>query len=261
MTREQAFGELLARLKPECDRIIARYEEKRSALLMLMHVFQAHEGFVSPQAMGAVSEMLDITPAETESTVSFYTLLFPKPVGRYMLQPCRGLACAINGADDVMAHFREKLGIGSLQTTGDGTFSYEEVECLAACDRAPCMQVNLEFVYDLTPPKVDQLLAALRDGTLPIEPIVQSEPPESTWKVRQDDQVSTGRKSPGSRDVQNPNNAGGVGDKSGTIMLDHIIDQDVYFFRRTRERAVLDSRAVVAAVSSEKKETIDRAGH
>jgi NADH-quinone oxidoreductase E subunit len=261
MTREQAFPELLARLKPECDRIIARYEEKRSALLMLMHVFQAHEGFVSPQAIGAVSEMLEITPAETESTVSFYTLLFPKPVGKYVLQPCRGLACAINGADDVMAYFREKLGIGSLQTTEDGVFSYEEAECLAACDRAPCMQVNLEFVYDLTPAKVDQLLASLRDGTSSIEPVAQTEPPESTWKVRQDDQVSTGQKSPGSTDVQSPNNAGGVGDKSGTIMLDHIIDNDVYFFRPTRERAVLDSRAVVTAVSSEEQEATSRAGH
>ena len=92
-----------------------------------------------------------MTPAVVESTVSFYTLFFRKPVGKYMLQVCRGLSCAINGAEDIMAYFREKLGIGHLETTPDGLFSYEEVECLAACDRATCMQVNLEFVYDLTP--------------------------------------------------------------------------------------------------------------
>ncbi|MEO6835706.1 MAG: NAD(P)H-dependent oxidoreductase subunit E [Candidatus Tumulicola sp.] len=260
MSREQDFPALLDCVKPECERIIAQYEEKRSALLMLAHVFQEHEGFVSPQAMCAISEMLDITPAETEATVSFYTLLFRRPVGRYVLQPCRGLACAINGADDVMTHFREKLGIGHLQTTQDGLISYEEVECLAACDRAPCMQVNLEFAYDLTSAKVDELLAALRAGEYPVEPLAQTQRPGRTWELRQDDQISTGRKSPGSVGVESPNNAGGVGDRSGVIMLDHIVDNDVYFFARTRERVVLDSRAVAESVEEEKEAT-SHAGH
>ena len=92
-----------------------------------------------------------------------------------MLQPCRGLACAINGAEDVMAYFREQLGVGHLETTADGLFSYEEVECLAACDRAPCMQVNLEFVYDLTPAKIDEMLAAMRAGTYAVEPLAQTD--------------------------------------------------------------------------------------
>jgi NADH-quinone oxidoreductase subunit E len=248
VTRERGFPELLERIAPQCERIIAEYEERRSALLMLAHLFQEHEGFVSPEAIHAIAEMLAITPAETEGTISFYTLLYRRPVGKYVLQPCRGLACAINGAEDVMASFREKLGTGNLETTADGLFSYEEVECLAACDRAPCMQVNLEFEYDLTPAKVDELLAAIRSGACRTQPMVQTDPPARTWKVRQDDQVSTGRKSPGATGVESPNNAGGVGDKSGTIMLDNIINRNVEFFRGTRERAVLDSRAVVEAV-------------
>ena len=134
--REREFPELLERLKPECDELVARYEERRSALLPMMHLFQRHEGFVSPEAMNATAAMLEITPAEVEGAVSFYTLLYRRPVGKYMLQVCRGLACSINGAEDIMAYFREKLGIGHLQTTDDGLFSYEEVECLAACDRA-----------------------------------------------------------------------------------------------------------------------------
>ncbi|MGB8910511.1 MAG: NAD(P)H-dependent oxidoreductase subunit E, partial [Candidatus Cybelea sp.] len=138
--REKNFPALRERLKPECDEIIARYEEKRSALLPIMQLFQQHEGYVSPQAMYAAAVMLEITPAEVEGTVSFYTLLYRRPVGKYMLQVCRGLACTINGAEDIMAYFREKLGIGHLQTTQDGLFSYEEVECLAACDRATCME-------------------------------------------------------------------------------------------------------------------------
>jgi Thioredoxin-like [2Fe-2S] ferredoxin len=176
-----------------------------------------------------------------------------------MLQPCRGLACAINGAEDIMAYFRERLGIGHLETTDDGLFSYEEVECLAACDRASCMQVNLEFVYDLTPEKIDAMLDAMRAGTYNVAPAAQTKEPERTWRLRPDDQVSTGRKSPGARDVESPNNAGGVGDKSGIIMLDRIVAGNTDFFRGTRERAVLDSKRVVDVVETEK--AAERAGH
>jgi len=260
MTRERDFPELLERVKPECSRIIAQYEEKRSALLMLAHVFQEHEGFVSREAMYAISEMLAITPAETEGTISFYTLLYRRPVGKYVLQPCRGLACAINGAEDAMAYLREKLGTNTLETTPDGLFSYEEVECLAACDRAPCMQVNLEFVYDLNPVKIDELLADIRSGRYPVQPLTQTDFPGRTWKIRQDDQVSTGRKAPGDIDVESPNNAGGVGDKSGIIMLDNIINRNVEFFRGTHDRAVRDSRAVVESVEEGRQEA-DHARH
>lgn len=254
--RAQEFPALLARLRPQCEEIVARYERKRSALLMLAHLFQDHEGYVSPEAIAAISEMLEITNAETEGTLSFYTLLFARPVGRYVLQPCRGLACAINGAGDVMEHFRERLGIGSLETTADGTFSYEEVECLAACDRAPCMQVNLEFVYDLTFDGVDEMLEAMRAGAYPVKPLSQTDAPGTTWKLGQDEQVAFGRKAPGAVGVQSPNNAGGVGDRSGTIMLDHIINRDVEFFERTRERAVVDTRAIV-----ETEPESEHAGH
>jgi NADH-quinone oxidoreductase E subunit len=253
------FAALRARLQPQCDAIIGRYEEKRSALLMLMHLFQQEQGFVSADAIVAVSEMLDITQAETEGTISFYTLLYRKPVGKYMLQVCRGLACAINGAGDIMAYFREQLGIGHLQTTEDGLFSYEEVECLAACDRASCMQVNLDFVYDLTPEAINAMLAAMRAGTYEIAPAAQTQEPERTWRLRADDQVATGRKSPGARDVVSPNNAGGVGDKSGVIMLDRIVAGNTDFFRGTRERAVADSKRVVDVV--EREEAGERAGH
>ncbi|MBV8372883.1 MAG: NAD(P)H-dependent oxidoreductase subunit E [Candidatus Eremiobacteraeota bacterium] len=257
---ERDFPALLERVRPECERIVARYEQKRSALLMLAHVFQAHEGFVSTEAMHAIAEMLGVTPAETEGTISFYTLLYRRPVGKYMLQPCRGLACAINGAEDVMAYFREKLGVRHLETTPDGLFSYEEVECLAACDRAPCMQVNLEFVYDLTPAKVDELLALMRSGAYTVAPMAQTDAPSRSWEVRQDEQVATGRKAPGATGVVSPNNAGGVGDRSGTIMLDNIINRNVEFYQTTNERAVRDSRAIVDAVDSN-SETVDRAGH
>jgi NADH-quinone oxidoreductase subunit E len=246
--REKNFPRLLERLRPECDAIIARYEERRSALLPIVHLFQQHEGFVSPQATDAAAAMLGITPAEVEGAVSFYTLLYRRPVGKYMVQVCRGLACAINGAEDIMAYFREKLGIGHLQTTPDGLFSYEEVECLAACDRATCGQVNLEFVYSLTPQMIDEMLEAMRAGSYSVAPRVQTEAPGPTWTMAADKQISTGKKSAGAIGVEDPNDAGGVGDASGTIMLDHIINGDVYFFGRTSERAVLDARALIQTI-------------
>jgi NADH-quinone oxidoreductase subunit E len=243
--QQKDFAALRERLRPQCDEITARYEHKRSALLPIMHLFQQHEGYVTAGAMAAAAEMLDLTPAEVEGTVSFYSLLFRRPVGRYVLQVCRGLACSIDGAQDMMAYFREKLGIGHLQTTPDGVFSYEEVECLAACDRASCMQVNLEFAYDLTPRRIDDMLEAMRAGTYPVAPMARTDAPGPTWEIPQDDQISRGEKSPGAVGVERPNNAGGVGDQSGIIMLDHIINRNVEFFTKTTERAVVDSRAVV----------------
>jgi NADH-quinone oxidoreductase subunit E len=227
------FDELFARLRPECDVIIAQYENSRSALIPMAQLFQEHEGYVSQNAIVGIAYLLELTPAVVESTVSFYTLLHRKPVGKYMLQVCRNLSCIIDGAEEIMAYFREQLGIGHLETTADGLFSYEEAECLAACDQAPCMQVNLEFVYRLTPADIDTMLAAIRAGTFAVAPLAQTLAPERTWKVSQD----TGRKSAGGRDVTNPNNAGGIGDRSGVIMLDRLM-ADPAFAERSRERVL-----------------------
>ena len=245
---DSAFSALLERLRPECDAFLAQYEQPRSALLPIVHLFQRHQGYVTPEAIRATAHMLDLTPAVVESTVSFYTLFFRRPVGKYVLQVCRGLACTINGAEDTMAYFREQLGVGHLQTTDDGLFSYEEVECLAACDRPTCMQVNLEFIYDLTPQMIDEMIAAMRAGAFHVAPLLQSEPPAKTWIVGQDGEIGRGLKSPGATGVSRPNNAGGLGDPSGVIMLDRIVNREIEFAERSRERLVQDSRAVFEMV-------------
>jgi NADH-quinone oxidoreductase subunit E len=246
--REHKFPALFVQLRPECERIAAQYEDRRSALLPMAHLFQEHEGFVSQEAMRAIAEILNLTPAVVESTVSFYTLFYRKPVGNYMLQVCRGLACTINGAEDIMAYFREKLGIGHLQTTDDGVFSYEEVECLAACDKPTCMQVNLEFIYSLTPQMIDDMIVAMRTGTYNVKPMPQTDKPEGTWAIRQATQVSTGRKSAGAKDVIAPDNASGLGDTTGLIMLDRIISRDIEFRGRTRERVVQEPANAIREV-------------
>jgi NADH-quinone oxidoreductase subunit E len=227
----ELFDELYVKLKPECEALIALYEDSRSALIPMAHLFQEHEGYTSPNALAAIAYLLKLPLAVVESTISFYTLFYRRPVGRYMLQVCRNLSCILNGAEEMMAYFREHLGIGHLETTADGLFSYEEVECLAACDRAPCMQVNLRFKYDLTPKMVDDMLAAIRAGTYDVKPRPQTKAPERTWKVA----AETGRKSAGGVGVPNPNNAGGVGDRSGVIMLDRIVN-DAAFAARSHER-------------------------
>jgi NADH-quinone oxidoreductase subunit E len=227
------FDQLYRELRPQCDELIAMYEDPRSALIPMAHLFQEHEGFTSPNALAAIAYILALPLAVVESTISFYTLFYRKPVGKYMLQVCRNLSCMLNGAEELMAHFREQLGVGHLETTDDGLFSYEEVECLAACDRAPCMQINLRFRYDLTPQLVDDMLAAMRAGTFAVKPLPQTQPPGRTWKIAHD----TGKKSAGGVGVSNPNNAGGVGDRSGVIMLDRVVN-DPAFAARSRERLV-----------------------
>jgi len=231
-----AFDALYARLLPQIEPIVAQYEEKRSALIPLAHLFQAHEGFVSSDAIAAIAYLVGESLATVESTVSFYTLLFRRPVGKYMVQVCRNLSCILNGAEDIMAYARERLGIAHLETTDDGLISYEEVECLAACDRAPCAQVNLEFVYDLTRERVDAIIDAIRAGTYGVAPLAQTVRPGRTWKVAQD----TGRKSAGALGQPDPNNAGGIGDPSGVKMFDLIVGKAKYE-TRSSERLVRET--------------------
>ena len=231
------FDDLYARLLPEIERVIAQYEERRSALIPIAQLFQEHEGFVSANAVAAIAYQVHETLATVESTISFYTLLFRKPVGKYMVQICRNLSCLLNGAEDIMAYARQQLGIAHLETTDDGLISYEEVECLAACDRAPCAQVNLEFVYDLTRERVDAMIDAIRAGTYDVKPLAQTVKPGRTWRVEQD----TGRKSAGAQDQSNPNNAGGIGDPSGVQMFDLIVGKPKYE-ARSNERLVRETQ-------------------
>ena len=230
------FDDLYARLTPEIARTIGQYEQKRSALIPLAQLFQEHEGFVSADATAAIAYHVEETLATVESTISFYTLLFRKPVGKYIVQICRNLSCILNGAEEIMAYAREQLGVDHLETTADGLISYEEVECLAACDRAPCAQVNLEFVYDLTRESVDAMIAAIKGGTFEIKPLAQTAKPEKTWRVDQ----NRGRKSAGALDVADPNNAGGIGDRSGIAMFDLIVGKAKYE-SRSNERLVRET--------------------
>ncbi|MBV9150037.1 MAG: NAD(P)H-dependent oxidoreductase subunit E [Candidatus Eremiobacteraeota bacterium] len=242
------FPELRERLQPRCDELIAQYPSKRSALMPIMHLFVDEQGYASKDAMRFCAELLDLTIADVEGVVSFYTLFFQRPIGKYMLQVCRNLSCTLNGAQEIMAHTRARLGVGHLETTEDGLFSYEEVECLAACDRAPCMQINLDFVYDLTPQKIDDMVAAMRAGTYPTAPLPQTERPSRTWIVRDDQEIARGERSAGGIGVADPDDAGGIGDPTGVIMLDRIVSDQARFAGRTRERTIVEPAQILEAI-------------
>jgi NADH-quinone oxidoreductase subunit E len=144
------------------------YPERRSALLPALHVAQNEVGWLNRDAMEEVAEILKLDWDEVEEVASFYTMYYKQPVGTYVLEVCKTLPCSILGADGIIDYISRKLGIGPGETTPDGMFTLFRVECLAACHRAPVMQVNHRYYQDLTAEKVDALIEAAREQQLKV---------------------------------------------------------------------------------------------
>jgi NADH-quinone oxidoreductase subunit E len=144
------------------DDIIARYPLKRSAMVPLLLYAQDEVGHVSDEVIAEVARRVDVRPIEVTEVISYYSMLHRQPVGRHHIQVCTNISCMLRGADELFEHCRQKLGIGHKQTTSDGLFSLEEVECLGACCGAPAMQVNYDYYENLTPEKVDALIDELK---------------------------------------------------------------------------------------------------
>lgn len=165
--------------KDEIANILVRYPIKRSALLPLLYLAQAEEGYVSEAAMKEIAGLLRLTPPQVYETVTFYTMFNLKPLGRFHIQVCKSLMCALVGSDTVLAWMKTKLGIGPGETTADKLFTVSAVECLGACGTGPMMQINDDYYERLTEEKVDRILADLkRDGTSPLKsgPFMWPEP-------------------------------------------------------------------------------------
>ena len=145
----------------QIDAILAKYPTKRSAVLPLCHLAQREYGYMSPDAVHEVAEILELDLTEVQGLVSFYTLLREKPNGKFVLEICNDLPCALRGADQFVDHVCQKLGVQPGQTTDDGLFTVETVRCIAACDRAPVAQINLEYYENLDPEKFDEIIAQL----------------------------------------------------------------------------------------------------
>jgi NADH-quinone oxidoreductase E subunit len=133
--------------------------------LAALRIAQEEKGFVSEEAMSDIAVLLELTPVQVYETATFYTLFTLQPVGKYLIQVCRTLSCALVGAEGVVQHLERKLGIRVGQTTPDGLFTLKKVECLAGCGAGPMMQINDEYYEYLTKDKVDRILDDLkRDG-------------------------------------------------------------------------------------------------
>jgi NADH-quinone oxidoreductase subunit E len=147
--------------------IINRYPEGRqkSALLPILHEVQAEQGWLSPAAMDRVADFLSIEPIEVYEVATFYTMYFLKPQGKYVLEVCRTGPCCLVGAEKIMKHIEQTLGVQEGEVTHDGLFSWRGVECIAACGFGPVLQVGPEYTFyeNLTESSVSKLISELRN--------------------------------------------------------------------------------------------------
>jgi NADH-quinone oxidoreductase subunit E len=148
------------------DQLIGRYPLKRSALVPLLMYAQDEVGCVSEEVIAEVARRVDVRPIEVVEVIGYYSMLHRKPLGKYNVQVCTNISCMLRGADELYEHACKKLGIKHKQTTPDGLFSLEEVECMGACCGAPAMQVNYDFYENLTPEKFDGVIDELKKREL-----------------------------------------------------------------------------------------------
>src|SRR6478672_5347296 len=146
------------------EEIVQRYppERRRSAVLPALYLVQYQLGYITANAIRHVAELLGITRADVEDVVSYYTMFYTRPVGKFVLQVCRTLSCALNGAERVTEELRAKTGLKPGETDPTGTFTLAEVECLGACDRAPVVMVNDAWHECLDPEAAARLVDDLR---------------------------------------------------------------------------------------------------
>jgi len=138
--------------------IIARYPQKEAALLPVLHVAQKEFGYISPQEEKLVASLLGISPLKVREVVTFYSMFNSEPVGKYHIQICANLSCTLEGAEALVEYLSEKLSIQVGETTPDKKFTLSTVQCLGACEQAPCMMVNFDYHYRLDKKKIDEIL-------------------------------------------------------------------------------------------------------
>ena len=153
---EQRFAKLLTSYPPG---------RARSAVVPMLLFAQDELGCVSEELVQEVARRCGVTRLQVDEVIGYYSMLHRKPLGKYHVQICTNICCQIVGGEDLYAHATRKLGIENKEITADGLISIEEVECMGACSWAPAIQVNYDFHHRVTPERLDQLIAALRDGT------------------------------------------------------------------------------------------------
>ena len=152
-------------LLAELRALPSRYPQARGALLPILHRLQEWRGWLAPADMRVAGEIVGLSAAEVFSVVSFYTMYRQRPVGRFPIGVCRNISCWVSGSEELVATVKQELGIAPGETTQDGLFSLEEVECLGSCGTAPCVEIESCYFERFTPAKLRALIASLRAGS------------------------------------------------------------------------------------------------
>ena len=144
------------------DDKMKEYPTKRGFLVPMLLYTQDELGYLSDEAISHLAKKTELSELEVRNVISYYSLLHTKPMGKYHVQVCTNISCMLRGGEEILDHCKSTLGIGHKQTTADGTFSLEEVECIGACSWAPAVQINYDFHENLTNDKMDQVLEGYR---------------------------------------------------------------------------------------------------
>ena len=152
----------------EIRELPARYPQSRSAVMPALDLAQEEVGYLTPEAMSEVATALELDPGYVEGVATFYSLFHLGPIGKHRFYICTNLSCTLRGAEGIVDRFRKTTGVKDpTEVSSDGLFSYDEVECLGACEYAPMMRLDHQYFYDLTPEKIDELVAERRGGDHP----------------------------------------------------------------------------------------------
>ncbi len=147
------------------DRMVTLYPLRRSALVPMLLYAQDEIGYLSDAVISEIASRIGITELDVRNVLSYYSLLHTTPRGKYHVQVCTNISCMLRGGNELLAHCKQHLGVGNKETTPDGVFSLEEVECIGACSWAPAAQINYDFHENLTPDSIDKILADYRAKT------------------------------------------------------------------------------------------------
>jgi NADH-quinone oxidoreductase E subunit len=145
----------------EIERLALRYATREALMLPALWLLQDEHGWISESGMAHVAEVLGVSPVRVYSVVTFYHMFHAAPPGRYNVQVCHNLSCSLLGAEKLIEGLHRRFGVETNEPTPDGRFMIQRVECLGACEHAPCIQINADFHFKLTPAKLDQILDAL----------------------------------------------------------------------------------------------------
>jgi len=172
----------------EIKALPARYPQPRSAVMPALDLAQEELGSLTPEAMSEVADALMLDPGYVEGVATFYTLFHLQPVGKHRFYVCTNLSCMLRGASDIVEHLKKQIDVDDpTHVSPDGLFSFEEVECLGACEYAPMMRLDHHYFYDLTPEKIDQLVAERKSPSpAPQEAIKPAVKPRAVRKKKAD---------------------------------------------------------------------------